>query len=336
VQIAHRSRSRAPIAVVRVADGAAEHVREIGARDVSPWGWQRVAIRFPCGGADTVGCTLESTGEAALRVGSIAFWPRTGRPFWAISHMSNAPELVARDLASGANAIECDLGPRNGRAGGELTVFHRFAPPYVARSSKRTPLPEFLEALQGRLDALSAVLIDCHSLEQERYRLFGRRLAAAFRGKLPSERTIVAVQDPDLAATFDGLDDEGLRCGRDLHVMSSSKSVENEEWIQGASGRRVNVTGIGTDCFVPWDFLQTWFETIAIAVNARERGEGPAKVYYWTLAAKAAMRKVLDLGVDGLLVKRPRALREVLAEEPYRFLYRLATPDDSQFIVHGP
>ena len=70
-------------------------------------------------------------------------------------------------------------------------------------------------------------------------------------------------------------------------------------------------------------------------MNARDRGGSVAKAYYWTLSAKSAIRKMLDLGVDGIVVNDPQALREVLAEEPYRGLCRLATPADSQFLVHG-
>ena len=70
--------------------------------------------------------------------------------------------------------------------------------------------------------------------------------------------------------------------------------------------------------------------------DARDRALGSiAKVYYWTLTDQRSMRKLLDFGVDGLVVNRPAALKQVLTEEPYRSLYRLAAPGDSQFEVHG-
>jgi hypothetical protein len=48
------------------------------------------------------------------------------------------------------------------------------------------------------------------------------------------------------------------------------------------------------------------------------------------------MRVMLDSCLDGMIVNDPSLMREVLAEEPYASLYRLATPADSQFEVHGP
>jgi hypothetical protein len=44
---------------------------------------------------------------------------------------------------------------------------------------------------------------------------------------------------------------------------------------------------------------------------------------------------MLDYGLDGLIVNSPRGLLDVLAEPPFDALYRLATPADSQFVVHG-
>ena len=136
-----------------------------------------------------------------------------------------------------------------------------------------------------------------------------------------------------MAGTFPGLEDAGFRAGKDFSMPTGDGA--GGDWVEAAARHGITALGIGTDCFNPGSFLPTWYRKVAQAVNARDSGGGFAKVYYWTLGSKAAMRNMLDLAVDGLLVNRPRALREVLDEEPYRWLYRLATPADSQFEVHG-
>ena len=65
------------------------------------------------------------------------------------------------------------------------------------------------------------------------------------------------------------------------------------------------------------------------ASAARDSGaDYPKKVIYWTLGHKDSMRKMLDLGVDGIIVEQERALCDVLQEEPYRSFCRRARPDE--------
>jgi hypothetical protein len=336
VQFAHRLKPGAPLAAIRLRGAGVDRVVEVRAEPVERSGWQRAALRFPMAGGD-LDVSIEALGNA-MRIGSVALWPACGRPVWVIAHMSNSPALVGRDVADGANAVECDVGPRDGSAGGELAAFHRFAPPYLRRSGPRTPLPELLAAVAGSLGRLAIVMLDVHLLRDgdRDYRLLGRRLGEAVGRVLPAQRVLASVPEPGMAPLFEGLRDAGFSSGRDLCLDGEQPAKGSERrWIDEAEGLGATSVGLGTDCFVPGDFVHRWLPPLAAAVNARDRGGSVAKVYYWTLSAKSSMRRVLDLGVDGMVVNDPRALRQVLAEEPYASLYRPAEAADSQFAVHA-
>jgi hypothetical protein len=325
VQLSHRAGTGTPVAAVCVASAAGEQVREVrAAPDDGDSRWRRVVVRFPARG-EPARLEVLATGEAALTVGCISFWKRCARPLWLIGHMCNSPAIIAQDLADGANAVECDVGARGGDAAGALQFFHGFVPPYFRRSAARTSLHELVAECRRRLDELSLVVLDCRELDGDDpdYRTFGRRLAEAVREQLPAERVLVSITEPSMTGVFDGLDDAGFAAGRDL-------SNAPQAW-----GGRATALGIGTDPFTPFDFVGRWIGKVAAAVDARDRGAGAAKVWYWTLTSRESMREILDLAVDGLLVNRPAVLRALLDEEPYRHLYRIATPSDSQFRVHG-
>jgi hypothetical protein len=337
VQLGHRAKKNSPLARLRVRGESADRIVEVRAEDFEHTGWQRVAVDVAAESGCRLTLEIEALGESELRIGSIAFWRRRGRPVWILAHMSNSPASIGRDLADGANAIECDVGPRDGRSTGPLMAFHRFAPPYLRRSVERGPLEEQLEAIADSLDRLALVMFDCHVLREDGdYRAFGRRLAEAVRGRIPAERVVFSIPEPSMAALFDGVREAGLDPGFDLCLDGEKADAgEDRRWVEAAERHGATMVGVGTDCFVPFDFLPSWLGPVAAAVNARDRGDSVAKVYYWTLSTKAAMRKMLDLGVDGIVVNDPKAMREVLAEEPYRWLCRPATPADSQFRAHG-
>ena len=151
VQIAHCLPARDARRGCAPARPAGEEVHEVSAERVER---ARVAARgdpFSRGGRRPLQLSLVAHGEAAIRLGSVAFWKRCGRPIYVIAHMSNSPKAVREDLADGANAVECDVGPHDGSVEGRLMAFHRFSPPYFRRSARRTELPELLRELDGSL-----------------------------------------------------------------------------------------------------------------------------------------------------------------------------------------
>jgi hypothetical protein len=338
VQLAHRARPGTPLVLLRARGAGVDRMSEVRAEDLGSREWQRAVLLFSPLAAETVELSVEALGAGEVQVGAVTLWRRRGRPVWVISHMSNSPKLIREDLAGGANVVECDVGPRARSGKEELMVFHRFAPPYFRRTTARASLAEVLAEARGSLDRLSLVMFDCHVLRDgEDYRAHGRRLADAIGAMLPPERVLFSVPEVEMAPLFDGLRDAGFGAGRDLCLDGESPGRgQDRRWVDTAESLGTTTVGVGTDGFVPWHRLAGWFGPLAAAVNARDRGGSVAKVYYWTVSTKAAMRKLLDFAVDGVLVNEPRALREVLEEEPYKDLYRPAGPGDSQFRVHGP
>ena len=92
-----------------------------------------------------------------------------------------------------------------------------------------------------------------------------------------------------------------------------------------AAEYRLPFLGIGRPSWDVLSPLSSWFPPIAAAVRARDGGAAsPKKIVHWSLGDADGMRKVLDLGVDGIIVEREDVLCGVLGEEPYRSLCRRA------------
>jgi hypothetical protein len=97
----------------------------------------------------------------------------------------------------------------------------------------------------------------------------------------------------------------------------------------------------------PWqqlpsgDYIRTplalWWAPLRETVVARDTASGyPQKIVYWSLDGKDGMRKVLDLGIDGIIVDHEDRLCQVLEEEPYRRFCRRAAPGDWEPLkAHG-
>src|SRR5262249_36095982 len=105
-------------------------------------------------------------------------------------------------------------------------------------------------------------------------------------------------------------------------------------WANTAENLELTFLGMGITQHLPID-VASWFGPMSGAINSRDRVGHLKKTYYWTAGDKSEMRRMLDLGVDGLIVDDHLGLEEVLVEEPYRTLFRKATLDDSQFDAHG-
>lgn len=79
-----------------------------------------------------------------------------------------------------------------------------------------------------------------------------------------------------------------------------------------AAGRRLPSGAIGAQCAqVPVLYGRVRIVDERFLAVARERG---MPVHVWTVDEAAAMHRLLDLGVDGIMTDRPTLLREVLIE----------------------
>jgi hypothetical protein len=338
VTLRHRARARATVAMIEVlVDGDVKVQKSVVASRTH--GWQREMVAFELARAGTLVLRVLSPGGHRLWTGTVSLCREPPRPFYAMAHMRNSPAGVARALAHGANAIECDVCARV-EPGGRIALdaHHGFSIPYSRRGLARTPLRDYVGVLEPFAEQLALLVLDCKpsaSLQHD-YRSYGRALAETIAGLFPESRVLISVHDPSMMAVFAGAAEAGFAAGRDVNLIDNTAEFENpHQWIRFAEHHDLTALGIGTDCFVVGNLLRTWYAPIAAAVNGRDQRQRVKKVYYWTLQARAAIRSMLDYGLDGLIVNSPRGLLDVLAEPPFDVLYRLATPADSQFVVHG-
>ncbi|CAN7979771.1 unnamed protein product, partial [Ixodes pacificus] len=56
------------------------------------------------------------------------------------------------------------------------------------------------------------------------------------------------------------------------------------------------------------------------------------KVYFWTTDSKTTIRKVLRLGVDGIITNHPEYLSAIIKEEEFKKTMRLASTQDNPFM----
>jgi hypothetical protein len=129
---------------------------------------------------------------------------------------------------------------------------------------------------------------------------------------------------------------ESAGYGRDVSSVVDFPGFQTDptQWYATARTNGVTFMGMGISQLVPVQF-SVWYGPLTMCVNGRDRYGDLKKLEYWTVGTKVQLRKMLDLGVDGVIADDNAMVASVLAEEPYRDLYRLATSDDDAAAVHG-
>lgn len=125
--------------------------------------------------------------------------------------------------------------------------------------------------------------------------------------------------------------------GMDGLHQSQPKDAPPTLWAETAKELQLSFLGLGRPSIDITTPLAHWWAPLRETVVARDAGSGyPAKIVYWSLETQDGMRKVLDLGVDGIIVDHEERLCEVLREEPYRQFCRKAAPGDWEPLqAHG-
>src|SRR5262249_8681929 len=145
-------------------------------------------------------------------------------------------------------------------------------------------------------------------------------------------RCLFSVSDPAGKDLFRGVAENGFAeaaFAMDGLHDSQPRHAPPDLWPQTAAEHRLDVIGLGR---IPLDVttpLALWWPATQAAVAARDAGaDHPKKVVYWTLDDSDSMRKMLDLGVDGIIAEKEHLLCRVLEEEPYRHFCRRAAPGE--------
>lgn len=337
-QIYHKESEGRDIGTIEVFTSSASTVASklIKTRYFESQDWQREVLTFRIDEPVTVTLALYWNGKVPLWTGAVDLTCLPRRPFYNIAHMCNTSDYVQEAITKGANAIECDITVKDNDGVLSFEVYHGFAPPYPIRSMASTPLEEYLQFMNEVSDDLALIIFDCKKNEAVDYRRYGRELCNIIKRYLAPERCVMSIPEVEMVPFFKGMDNASFSAGKDISMVSTSPASEDPcLWLNVAEREEVTFLGMGIDAYAPFSPLRNWLAPFQCATSSRDRNHLVKKVYYWTLNAAVSMRKMLDYGVDGIIVNEPETLWRVLREEPYRTVYRLATPYDSQFMVHG-
>jgi hypothetical protein len=298
--------------------------------------WQRDLVRFQLEESNRVRVRFAYEQPLSIWTGAMHLTRLGPRPIYVIGHNRNTPQQVHQSLSDGANALEGDFSYRNGK----LMVAE--VPPFPGWAETSRPA-DWLEYVQARREEWAFLYFDCkpNHVPDGNFYQFGLELAGYVRAAgIDPRRCMFSVSDPGSADLFRGLATNGFAeatFGMDGLHNSQPRGAPVELWAKVASEYKLPFIGLGR---IPWDIttpLPDWWPPTQNIVTARDAGaEYPKKVVYWTLGKKDSMRKVLDLGVDGIIAEHENALCQVLLEEPYKAFCRKATPNEWEPLkAHG-
>ncbi len=290
--------------------------------------WQRDLVRFDLAGPARVRVRFRYEQALSIWTGALHLTRSGPRTVYVIGHNRNTPHQVDHSLAAGANALEGDFSYRHGR----LMVAE--VPPFPGWTESSDP-DVWLRHVQARRDDWAFLYFDCkpNHVPGGDFHRFGVELAGHVHSAgLDPHRCLFSVSDPRSRELFRGLAENGFADATfamdGLH-NSQPKHAPVDLWARTALEEKLPVIGLGR---TPLDIttpLALWWPPTQATVTARDSGaDYPKKVVYWTLGNRDSMRKMLDLGVDGIIVEHEQLLCDVLQEGPYRHFCRRASPGE--------
>jgi hypothetical protein len=288
--------------------------------------WQRELVRFTLDAPAQVRLRFDYAGQHSVWTGLLRLLRSGQRPIYVIGHNRNTPRQVDDSLAAGANAIEVDFSYRHG------TLFVAEVPPLPGWEHTSHP-SDWLRHAWDRRDAWAFLYFDCkpQRIPNNDFYRFGAELAGhVHTAGIDPRRCLFSVTDPRSRELFRGLAENGFDTAAfamdGLHD-SQPRHAPADLWARTAQEEHLPVIGLGR---IPLDFttpLHLWWPATAATVAARDLGaDFPKKVIYWTLERKNPLRKMLDLGVDGIITEHEGLLCQTLGEDPYRSFCRRAAP----------
>ncbi len=330
LQLTHKSSPGASIGTIRVlADGQEVAARAIQTRDFASGDWQREAIAFALAQTANVSFELDWDGTVELWTGMVLL-AKPGRPFFNIAHNPNSLDLAFAALDAGANAIEPDIQHENGTIDVREQAAEITDP--ITHADVRSDLAPYLAGVATRSD-IAAMIWDIKPTTEVSYGEFGTEFTAALDAAgLAPNLSVLSLQNADMSDFWPA----GSTYGRDVSsvVAFPGFNTDPTQWYAVARANAVTFMGMGISNLVPIQ-LAAWYGPLTFCVNGRDRYGDLKKLEYWTVGDDVQVRKMLDMGVDGVIADDNAMVARVLQEDPYRDLYRLATPDDDPAAVHG-
>ncbi|XP_055943011.1 dermonecrotic toxin StSicTox-betaIB1i-like isoform X1 [Argiope bruennichi] len=275
------------------------------------------------------------------------------RPIWNIAHMVNALHQIDYYLDMGANGLEFDISfSPEGKA---LYTFHGIPCDCFRSCLHYENFITYLQYLQ-RLTTpgdqlfrkeLVLLLMDfkVRGLSSAALTNAGEDVAMKMldyywlRGKSNQTQAYIVVSLPSTAH---------------VEVMKSFlRTLQNQNASEYIPRIGLDFSGnedlhIILDCLERSGYLEKYWlgdgitnclgrstKRLLSALNKRDEHEKQvSKVYWWTVDRQSTMRRVIRLGVDGMITNYPENLFKVLKEDPFRHYARLATLEDSPWKKH--
>ncbi|HVE87009.1 MAG TPA: hypothetical protein VND93_29335 [Myxococcales bacterium] len=290
--------------------------------------WQRVLLPFRLKEATRARVRFRYEGGTPMWTGAMHLARGGRRPIYVIGHNRNTPAQVDQSLQRGANAIEVDLSYRDGK------IMAAEVPP-LPGWTEISEAGEWLRHAQSVKDKWAFLYVDCklHEVPDGNMYKYGQELAALFRAAgVDPKRCMFSVPDPSGRDIQIGLRDSGFAdssWGMDGIDDNSPQRANPGDWVLAAEANKLQFIGMGRINLELQKPLALWWEIVEHTVAARDQGKPyPKKIVFWSLHEKPGMRKVLDLGVDGIIADEEPNLCQVLEEEPYRSFCRKALPTE--------
>lgn len=233
------------------------------------------------------------------------------RPLYLIRHCSNSMRRLETAVDQGANAVELDLTYRHG----EVRIGHPPPnPPACWWAHERgDDVDAYLSSLAQRLRerSLELAILDIKSPERDT-QVWATALAKTLSAAgVPPERVVFSLPVESAVPFVSALRSGGFDVA---HVDAWHDTVDPnlpDDWVDASCAAGACFLGIGSDPIVFWRPTRSWRKALTAMVDRRDRG-ALHHVYFWTLESRRSVRFALDLGVDGVIVNRPRRFAHIL------------------------
>jgi len=289
--------------------------------------WQRVVMGFKLKDSAKVRIRFRYEGGTSVWTGLLHLTRGGRRPIYIIGHNRNTPRQVGESIRLGANAIEVDLSYRDKK------LMAAEVPP-LPGWTEVTEAGEWLRYVRAIQDKWAFLYVDIklHEIPDGNMYQHGQVLASYVRDAgIDPKVCMFSVPDPSGKDILQGLKDSGFAgasFGMD-GISNNDPHAKPGDWAAAAAQHQLQFIGMGRINLEIHKPLALWWEIVQATAAARDAGQPfPKKLVFWSLTEKPEMRKLLDLGVDGIIADREDQLAQVLEEAPYQAFCRKALPGE--------
>lgn len=316
------------------------------ANPIGSGGWRRAYLRFeipeaPAGSASGAIHRIQIKDRSPgieWQFGLVAIH-REGRAFYGIAHNPDSIARLDEAVAQGANALEPDFressdAPRiTTPEDGFVAVTEEGITGGAVASNGQATLTAYLRRLKAVAPKKLIIWDGKPGATTDYARVAESIKSAGLREGFDFSKSVFNISNEKMIpffTPFQSMPGVG-RCYDGVFTQVHSHTAD--DWMTPVRTNRLTFQGLGVTPQL--QVTEKWSVPISVYVRAREQEEFPKKIYFWTVNEAKSMRRVLDLGIDGLITDEIALLRDVLREEPYASMYRYASDDDDHGAKHG-